>query len=91
MINRQIKLAASAASPMTEMQGITGPLWSACQAIVCGLPCILVLEEAALAADLTTRLSFKHPEQSFAAQAASNIPFEYLASPNLLYQTACFV
>ena len=51
-INRVIKLAAGAASPMTKMQGSPRPLSSACRAVVRGLPCILVIGEAALAADL---------------------------------------
>ena len=55
-----IKSAASAASPMTKMQGSPRPLSSACRAFVRGPPRILVIGEAALAADLITQLIFKH-------------------------------
>ena len=53
----------STASPMTKMQGR-----SACRAVVRGLPCIFVIGEAALAADLITWLIFKHLERNLAAQ-----------------------
>ena len=56
---------------MTEMQGSPRPASSTCRAAVRGLPCILVIVEAALAADLITRLIFKHLEQNLAAKTAA--------------------
>ena len=77
-INRVIKLVVSAASPMTKMQGSLRPPSSACRAVVRGLPCILVIGEAALAADLITQSIFKHLERNLAAQAASKGSFRLI-------------
>ena len=73
-----IKSGASAASPMTRRgQGSprTGapareplPALSACRAVVCALPCILVIGVAALAADLIMGLILKHLEQNLTAK-----------------------
>ena len=80
-----IKSAASAASPKTKIQESRGccPPLSACRAVVRGLPCILVIGEAALAADLITGLIFKHLERNLAKQAAreANLIFERLQKP----------
>ena len=58
----------SAASPMTKMQG--SPQTKACHTDDggWGLPCILVVGKAALAANLITQLIFKHLEQNSAAK-----------------------
>ena len=40
-----------------------------------GLPCTLVIREAALAADLITQLIFKNLERNLAAQAAPKAHF----------------
>ena len=48
--------AGSAASTMTKIEGSPRPSSSACRAVVHGLPCILVIGEAALTADLITHL-----------------------------------
>ena len=59
-----IKLAVSAASPMTKMQG--SPWTTAWHGRWAGegFPCILVIGEAALAAALITPLIFKHIESN---------------------------
>ena len=57
-----IKSAADAVSLMTKMQGSPRP--TARRADDGGLPRILVIGKAALAADLMTRLIFKHLEQN---------------------------
>ena len=77
-INPVIKLPASAASPMTKGQGSPRPPPSACRAVVRGLSCILVIGEAALAADLITGLIFKHFERNLAAQTASRGGFRLM-------------
>ena len=45
-----------------------------------GLPCILVIGEAALAADLITQLILKHLERNLAAQTGPKADFR-LVSP----------
>ena len=56
------------ASLMTKMQGSPPPLLSACRAVVRGLPCMLVIGEAALVADLITGLIFRHLERNLTAR-----------------------
>ncbi len=63
-INRVIKLAASAAFPMTKLQESPQCHVVPCRAVVHGLLCILVIGEAALAADLIARLIFENLEQN---------------------------
>ena len=48
-----------------------------CQAVVCALPCLLVLREAALAAELIRQLISKHFEQNLAPQTASKSIFSW--------------
>ena len=67
-INPVSRSAASAASPMTKMQGSPRPPSPACRAAIRGLPCILVIAEAALEADLITGLIFKHLERNLRAK-----------------------
>ena len=43
-----------------------------------GLPCILVIREAALAADLITRLIFKHLERNLAAETTPTAGFQII-------------
>ena len=64
-----IKSAASAASPMTKLQG--SPRTTAWHADDGGrgLPCILVIGEAALAADFITQSISKHLEQNLALRS----------------------
>ena len=70
-----IKSSFSAASPMTKMQGSPRPPPSAWQAVVHGLPCILVIGEAAPAADLITGSIFKHLEHNLRATTARQARF----------------
>ena len=70
-----IKSAASAGSPMTK---VTGSARTTAQHADSGglrLPCILVIGEAALAADLITGLIFKHLERNSTAKAALKANF----------------
>ena len=64
-----IKSAASTASPMTKMQGSPRTAARHADDGRRGLPCILVIGEAALAAGLLTQLIFKHFERDLAARA----------------------
>ena len=60
---------------MTKMQE---SLWTTARHAdggVRGLPCILVIREAALAADLITGLVFKHLDQNLAKQPARKAHF----------------
>ena len=63
------KFAASVASPTTKNAGEPTDDGSECGQRVAGLPCILVIGEAALAADLITGLIFKHLERNLADTA----------------------
>ena len=67
------QLEANAASPMTKIRGSLC-LPSACRAVIRGLPCLLAIVEAALAANLISQLDdglmFKHLERNLAKQAA---------------------
>ena len=66
-----MKLPASAASPLTQMQGSPAPARRLCGDNVRGLPCIVVIGEATLAADLIKRFIFKHLVRNLAAQTGS--------------------
>ena len=61
-----VKSAAGAAYLMTNIQGSPRSTAQHSDNGGQGLPCTLVLEEAALAADLITQLIFKNLEQSLA-------------------------
>ena len=61
-----IKLAASAASTITKNAGQPTYDGSACGQQGRDRPCILVIGEAALGADLIKGLVFKHLERNFA-------------------------
>ena len=65
-MNHVIKSAASAASPMTKMQGSPRTTARHMGDGGQGLPCISAIGEAALAVDLITQLIFKHLEQNLA-------------------------
>ena len=78
--NRVIKSAASADSLITKMHGSPRTLSFRCRAVVRGLPCILVIGEAALAADLITQLIFKHLERNLAVSEA-DASFEEVSGP----------
>ena len=68
-----IKSAASAASAMTKRQGSPRTTARHTDHGGRGLPCILVIGEAALAAGLITQLLFKHLEQNLAKQHIASI------------------
>ena len=66
-INPVVKLAASAASLMTNIQGSPQTITRHADIGEGGLPSILVIGETAPAAHLITRLIFKHLEQNLDA------------------------
>ena len=65
---RRIKLDASAASLMTKIQGSPLSTHCPCQVIVYEIPCILVIWEALLAADLMIQLIFKEAQAKFGSR-----------------------
>ena len=62
---------------MTKMQGSPRTTARYTDDVGRGLPCILVIGEAALAADLITQLIFKHLERNLASGSKAG-PFQFL-------------